>query len=199
MVCICRCSVVTAQVVVYDVTSASGDEATFSATTTGSGVTALDLTRGAGLTASSGVGSFNSKAFTTATSIDTADYLSFGIQSSTSPVSLGSVSLTLRRSGTGPDSFSLFSDKDNFVTSIGNLSLPDDAEHAFTVNVNNSTFANISDVEFRLFGYNAGSSVGTGRVGALSLSAVPEPEEYAFFMSMCLVVWVVQRRYRKHS
>lgn len=172
----------------YDLAGAVGDEVSRPATTEASGITALDLTRGPGLLAESGAGSFNSRSFSTSATVDADDYLSFGIDSSVNPFEIDTISLELRRSGSGPQTWALRSDVDAFASDITTLTLGSDSATAFDVPLD-ATFAGLNSIEFRLFGFDAGSSVGTGRINELSLTAVPEPRYTALACAISLIIF----------
>ncbi len=163
------CGGVEAAVVVlanWDMTGESGSQASVAGT--GTGVSALDVTRGAGLVASSASNSISASGWTG----EPTDYFSFGFTvGAGKSVNLSTLSIGTRASGTGPGTIGLYSSTDNFSTTLA------------TITQGNGTFVNsvislssltslTGTVEFRLMAIGTNSANGgtTSSSGTLRIT-----------------------------
>ena len=149
----------------------------------GIGVTALNATRGAGLTGTSGTNSMNASGWTG----QATDYFSFGFTVNAGDfLNLTSLSIGTRASSSGPGTVGLFYSGDNFTTALG------------TIAQGNATFVNsvidlsllqglTGTVEFRLMAIGTVSAGGgvTSSTGTLRLtnffSGSPSVDQGGFF------------------
>jgi hypothetical protein len=190
----------------YDFSAAPGDQTSQAASFVDGNATASLLTRGPGLTASSGSGSMNARGFTTNSAIDLDDYYSFSI----SPLAghllnITNLGFAERRSGSGIRTFEIRSSLDSFGTANGGImSVPDNTGSRDQL-ISLSNLQNLTGpVEFRIYAYQAESSAGTWRLknhsstGGLtvdgSFSSVPEPSSAAIIGGMALLLAAVRRR-----
>lgn len=188
----------------YDFSAASGDTTSF----TYNGATVENVTVGdlikVGVTSSSSADNSRAKSWSTGASsgsdsfsgaIDLGKYFEFSLTAETGyTVDLTSITFGLGRSGTGPRQWEWRSSTDGYAATIGTytslnsglaavggvLTNPDsDSSWAGSIlDLSGASYQGLTAITFRLYGYNAESTVGTGGFqGDLSFSgqAVPEP------------------------
>ena len=152
----------------WDTSSAAGSQ-TSTAGTTKPGATVGVLTRSNDLTAVAGAGSINSSGWSEATSIDTTvGYYTFSIKPpSGCTVTITGASVETKASASGPDKGAIATSADGFNhTSSITVSSTDT-----TSSPSLSVSAASSNVEVRVFGWDAGSTSGTLRIeGQLTLT-----------------------------
>ena len=169
------------QITAWEMNGLAGNEATFDATTQDPNLSISTLSRGSGIVPSNLANSFSSNNFTgggtQASSITDNDYLQFNISAvSGYKVSLSTLDVNFRRSGTGPNNFiwrySL--DGTNF-TDIG-------SSFIYNINPGNGTaqaqidlstipaLQNVfnTTITFRLYGWGATGSTGSFAIGRLA-------------------------------
>jgi MYXO-CTERM domain-containing protein len=202
-----------AQLVSWNLQGNTGQETSEPGISSSSGVTAMDITRGSGLTAlNSGTNGFTSDHWNS----ESGDYFSFGftVQEGFS-VNLTDLVLGSRSSNSGPGQLGLYYSGDGFALSLGTFS---QSGTAYT----NSTFdltalANLTGtVEFRIIQIGTtsanGGTTGTGGtfrltnyfnptdVGYMGFSgtvtAVPEPSGAMWVGCSGLFLFVLRRRRR---
>jgi MYXO-CTERM domain-containing protein len=180
----------------------------------------LDLSRGSGLSVG-GTSTFNSKDFdpnntSSSSALETGDYLQFGFTVAEGfQVELTDLNLRYDRSGTGPDQLEIRISADgigSYSTSVFSDSSVSDAGENNTGIGLASLGALTGTVTFRVAPFGASSTAGTfdlenhadigtdrGIVinGTVSLTPVPEPEEYALAAGLALVGFAVLRRRRQ--
>jgi hypothetical protein len=143
----------------WDFTSASGSQTTTSSSNAANGVIAGDIGRSSQLVASTGSGSINSSNWSTSSSDDQSTYYTLSVTPpSGCSLSLSSMSIEAKASGTGPSSVEVGTSDDSFgstssITTAGSTSTP-------ALSVNGASDA----VEVRVFGYGASGSNGTLRL-----------------------------------
>jgi hypothetical protein len=134
-----------------------------------------NIRRGSGLNPNSGVGTFSSTGFTTATTLDTADYYEFSVKANSNfKLSLDSLVLAERRSNTGIRTWAVYSSKNNFQTP-GFLQKTFSVDDVNTTRSNQkstfgSTLSNITSTEtvtFRFYGYAAEAEAGSWRLDSI--------------------------------
>ena len=139
-------------------TGEPGDEASVTATSTASGVTAGALKRSANLTANAGSNSMNSSNWTSSSTANSGDYYTFTITPEAGcALSLTSLSLDLQASATGPDEGNVATSADGFASHTASFST------AGSPNVTLSATSTAS-IEVRVYGYDASSTAGTFRI-----------------------------------
>jgi len=172
-------------IVFYESTNADGG---LPATTIASGVTALDLSRGPGISKNTG-STYNSRGWTTAGTIDGDDYLQWGWSDATVPFNLTDLDIRYDRSGTGPKQLEirLATNGGAFQSVFSDSSVSDSPETHLDIDL--TGFTNVTSATFRLFAFDADSAAGTfdiensasisnGSVDggiAVSGASVPEP------------------------
>ncbi|UPT71115.1 MAG: hypothetical protein M0D53_01470 [Flavobacterium sp. JAD_PAG50586_2] len=127
-------------------------------------ITVSGIGRGSGITGNAGNDRFNATAWTTS-GLDLTDYYTFTLTPAANyKINLSSFEFTLQRSSTGPVNYALRSSIDNFTADISTGAFPMTAALQ-TVALSGAAFQNItSAITFRIYGYNAGSNVGTASV-----------------------------------
>lgn len=161
----------------YDFAGKVGTEASVAAAATGTGVTGVDLTRGAGLVAEHGLNSFNSRSFTSsstggtlAQAVAAADYLQFGFATAAGKqTDLTGLAFTSRRSATGPTGFEVRYSTDGFSTFAVLTSYSLSGTDNVRTTLDTSSVAGLQDltgtVLFRIYGYGSTNGNGTYRLG----------------------------------
>lgn len=151
------------------------------------GVTPLDLSRGPGVSAGSGA-TFNTIGWTD----EATDYLEWG-WSSSSPLQLTDLDLRYDRSASGPSMLEILLSVNGgaFNSIFLDNSVSESGEEALDIDL--SSFSNVTSATFRLLGSGASSSTGTFDIEPLTgispdrgivvngVAAVPEPGAIALF------------------
>ena len=152
--------------------------------------------------------------------VDLGKYMEFGLTAASGfTLNMTDISFGVGRSGTGPRQWEWRSSVDSFAApittfgslntnvteSLGILTTPD-ANTGYTGNVldlSGGGFDNLTSVTFRLYGYNAEGTAGTGGLqGPLTFSGatvVPEPSTYAMLAlaGACFAAYRIRRRTRR--
>lgn len=177
------CSPILAQVAAWETAGSAGNEPSLAATTANANLTIGALTRGAGLNATALSNAFSSNNFlnTGLAGAQSANkYLQFTISPNSGwEVSLSTLDVNFRRSGTGPNAFQWQYSLDGFTTAGVNIG----AEFSYTGTASNgeaqaqidlSAVPALQDVPagttitFRLFGWGTDNSGGTFAIGRLA-------------------------------
>jgi len=132
--------------------------------TVDSNITVSGIGRGSGITGNAGNDRYNATAWSNS-ALDPDDYYTFSLTPNANyKINLSSFEFTLQRSSTGPTNYALRSSLDNFASDITTGAFPMTAALQ-TVNLSGSGFQNITTaITFRIYGYTAGSNVGTASV-----------------------------------
>lgn len=127
-------------------------------------ITVSGVGRGSGITGNAGNDRYNATAWTMS-GLDVTDYYTFTLTPIPNyKINLSSFEFTLQRSSTGPVNYALRSSIDNFASDVSTGAFPMTAALQ-TVVLSGTAFQNItSAITFRIYGYNAGSNVGTASV-----------------------------------
>jgi hypothetical protein len=191
-----------AQLVTFSFSGATGDETTFSPDAQPLSATVGSMSRGLGLTPSASAGTFSSKSWTTVSVLDATDYYSFSITPSTGfGMTLTSLVLDERRSSTGIRNWSVRSSLDSFASDLASFAVPDndDVRTSQSTALGSAFESLTSGLEFRIYGYSSESGAGTWRIDNVQLSgtltAVPEPHEYAIVAGLGLLGFTAWRRF----
>jgi hypothetical protein len=191
-----------AQLVTFSFSGATGDETTFSPDAQSISATVGSMSRGLGLTTSSSTGTFSSKSWTTASVLDSTDYYSFSITPSTGfGMTLTSLALDERRSLTGIRNWSVRSSLDSFASDLASFAVSDndDTRTAQSTALGSAFQSLTSSLEFRIYAFSAEAGTGTWRIDNVQLSgtltAVPEPHEYAIVAGLGLLAFAGWRRF----
>ncbi|MDX5348461.1 MAG: T9SS type A sorting domain-containing protein [Hymenobacteraceae bacterium] len=153
------------QLGIYTFTGASATDSTFAIDAQPANARFSNYMRGDSLTIGAGSDYFNSASWPTANALSVNDYHAFSVTPvSGYTVSLDSIVLDERRSGTGIRVWSVRSSADNFATDIATFNVPDDTNTRRQKISLGSAFQNLSSmVEFRIYGWSAESANGTWR------------------------------------
>lgn len=200
-----------AQLIMFSFNGAGGNEATFAVDSQPANGTVSAMSRGSGLNPSSGSGTFSSRSWSTNSTVDLTDYYRFSITPSNGyQLDLTSLELDERRSGTGIRQWSVRSDLDNFASDLSPspFSVPDNTatRTGQRIPLSGANFSRLrTEVEFRIYGYQAERSTGTWRIDNVKLAGqialVPEPDGWLIGTSMALLslgfCWHHRRRQRR--
>ncbi|WP_165074901.1 PEP-CTERM sorting domain-containing protein [Paludisphaera rhizosphaerae] len=185
-------------IVAYELLGQPGNQATFSPTTTATGVAGLDMTRGSGLTTTTAANTFTSTGWN---SLDPSiDYVQFGfnvdsgyvasvdqfyIATRTSATGPGSVNVNISVDGGAFTTFATLTQTTNdYVNTLLNLNLTvySSLVIRFVVNLSNPVAANGGAIgsggTFRISDYYDSSTqvyTATSFTGSVTATAVPEP------------------------
>ena len=141
----------------WNLATESGNQASTAATMVVHGITAGAITRSAGLTAVTGIGSINSSGWATTAQRDPAKYYAFTLAPPTGCVlAITGAMIDARSSGTGPVSASLSTSVDNYAAAA-TVSTTTAGTVAVTAMAGGM-------IEIRIYGYAASSSGGTFRL-----------------------------------
>lgn len=188
----------------WDTTGLSGITPSVTASFEDPFLTAGNITRGSGVTATSASDAFSSSAW--AATFDLNDYYQFVLTPDVGyTMNIDTFIFGYNRTATGPDEFELRSDLDGFVAAIDSFSQT--GTTGFTQSISlGALFDNItSAITFRLYGYSSSSGAGTFRLqdpaaGNIrfegTVSAIPEPSTYAMLVLGALCVGLALRRYK---
>lgn len=199
-----------AQLMMFSFNSSSGNEATFAVDSQPANGTVSAMSRGSGLSTSAGSGAFSARSWSTSSAIDLTDYYRFSITPNDGyQLDLTSLELDERRSGTGIRRWSVRSNLDNFASNLSPspFSVPDNTNTRTEqrIPLSGANFSRLrTEVEFRIYGYQAERSTGTWRIDNVKLAGqitlVPEPNSGWIGAGMALLslgfCWHHRRRQR---
>ena len=205
-------------ILAWDFSGKDGDEETVEATTRNSLISNSEgsafISRGDGPTASGNDDRFNSNTWSEANNLASAisdkSYLRFDIAPvAGAEMTFTSLTFDMKRSSTGPTSFALLSSIDGFsdLAAIETWTLTGATNNDNTADLVTGLggkFANLtSNVEFRLYGYNAGGPSGSAGIGIagddlfIEGTVIPEPSTYALIFGGIALGFVVWRKRRQ--
>lgn len=163
-------------------------------------ITASGIGRGTGITASSANDRYSAKSWTTTGSLDTNDYFTFTLDAKDgNEINFTNFVYTGTASASGPTAFALRSSLDGFTTNIGSPTAA-----GSTIDLSDASYQGLTEqIEFRLYGYAAGTGTGTFSVNDYTFNgtveAVPEPNTLALFGVGSLLMLASRHRTRKSS
>lgn len=163
------------QIASYNMSGIAQPATTVPASSSDPNASASNMARGAGITATSGANSINSRNWSTNTSAESGKFLEFTITpSATHNLSIASLTFNGRRTSTGPTTIELFTQNGaEAEVSRGTIS-PTTSDANYTIPFAYNT--NGAPLTFRIYGYNASSGTGTFRINSLSVNGnVPLP------------------------
>jgi len=137
-------------------------------------ITVSGIGRGSGITGNAGNDRYNATAWTTS-GLDLNDYFTFTLTPNANyKINLNSFEFTLQRSSTGPVNYAVRSSIDNFGSDLTTAAFPM-AAALQTVVLSDAAFQNITaGITFRIYGYTAGSNVGTASVNDFTFNGTVE-------------------------
>lgn len=158
-------------------------------------------------------GSISNSGWSTGDVINTGLFNSFTLEPTAGyALDLSSMSLRMSRSSTGPSSIAIglfvdgVSQQTSSVSTITSQSVTTSSFDTLTFDFNDLTNI-VGTAELRIYGWDAGGSVGTLRLdnitltGSVSVSAVPEPSTYATMAgaaSLAGAMWWRRRQTKPH-
>ena len=171
-----------AQIITFNFNGSDGNELSFGVDGQPANGSASDMSRGNGVNASLASGAFSASSWSR-DGLDVDDYFTFSLTPDPGfELSISGLQLDERRSATGIHDWSLRSSLDTFATDIGTVfSLPDNTSYRRdqSIDLSGGLFDDLTHtIEFRFYGYNAESSLGTWRLDNVDLFGVitPVPE-----------------------
>jgi DNA/RNA endonuclease YhcR with UshA esterase domain len=160
----------TAPLVQYNFTGAAGSEDSLAADAQPANGRFYFARRGSALTGTAGGGYLTSNNWPTTFNANAYHSVS-GRPDANFNLNLTAIALTVRHSGSGPGTFEIRSSLDNYTSVLKTITVPS----ATVADVRDSlvlgaAFSGLtSKVEFRVFGYNATATTGTGRLDKVKL------------------------------
>lgn len=153
----------------------TGSPATVNATTTDANVGTITMSRGAGITSTSSSSGFRSVNFASGATltIGNNDYITFTITANPSySINLNSavLSISLGSSGTGPQTFGVYSSVLGFASTAAQIGANLTASNSQTITFPSSGYNGLSSIEIRIYGWNASAGTGTGGPSSISLT-----------------------------
>ena len=196
-----------AQLVAYRFSGAAGNETSYASEELHANTRVSEFSRGSGLGASSASNAFSARSWSTG-GLDADDYFTFSIEPEPGySLRLDAIELDERRSASGILEWSIRSSLDGFAFDLspGPVVLTDNVSMRFDQHfgLDEDVFGGLVDsVEFRIFGYQAESTLGTWRVDNVEVfggvTAVPEPKDWGMVVAISLVsVGMIRRRRQK--
>ena len=158
----------------------SGAPATVNATTVAANLTTpVTMSRGSGISASSSTSRFSSTGFNSPATVTMSDndYYSFTITPSSSyllNLNGGVVSITLGASGTGPQTYGLYSSIGGFVNSSQQIGA-NMTNSTNNITLPSSGYNGLTSIEFRIYGWNASAGGGTGGPSGITVNGAVVP------------------------
>jgi hypothetical protein len=156
------------QLVTFSFTGSVGSETSFPPDAQPSNTVVSNITRGSVPTASNNSNTFSSTNWPTG-GLDANAYYEITLTPNVnSTLSLSSLVLTERRSGTGIRDWQVRSSVDNFASSLGTFAVPDDTNdrngQTTTFPANSNFTARTTAITFRIYGYTSEASGGSWRL-----------------------------------
>lgn len=171
-----------AALITFSFNGAAGNEVSLAPDAQPTGAFVSDMTRGGGLNPSNNANTFSATGWTTNPNRDDADFFSFSITPDAGQMmSLTSMELDERRSGTGVRQWSVFSSLDGYSAALANFAVPDDTNTRTgqTIGLDGSFSGLAGAVEFRIYGFEAEASGGTWRIDNVKLFGLLAPQSTA--------------------
>lgn len=167
-----RPSSTAAGLVVFDTSSAAGNETALEATLIAANLaTPIELARGPGILAQNGAGAFNASGFTTLSALAPNEHYRFTVAPASGfQTTLTSLVFDHRRSSSGPREFAVRSSLDGFATDLATFSVQVATDQIDQTVALGAAFTGLTGpVEFRLYGFDADSPGGTWRIWNIRL------------------------------
>jgi hypothetical protein len=173
-------------------------------------ISASNVTFGSGLKIDNASGIYSAHHWTSATSIDSSDYISFTFDANTGyELDLTSFDFNAKIDKHGPQSLVIeYSIGGSTFQTVGSVITPSTSATNYSIALTGSEFQNLTDpVEFRIYGFSAGnpgsklsindySVIGTVNESG-GIGAVPEPQTLALLGVGSLVMTGYLRHSRK--
>jgi len=194
----------------WELSAYAGGEASAPADTMIGNMEQITITRGAGLSTSANSGRFCAIGFSSllADSLANDDYFTFTVEASSGyQFSLSSLVMDFQASGTGPQSWALYSSVAGFTAGneIGNWAAVGNSTQTASLSGIGGLQSVTGPVEFRIYGYGASATTGTGGIegtgvdmqidGTVAAAApVPEPATMALLGFGALALAIRRRK-----
>jgi hypothetical protein len=161
----------------FSFTGAAGNEAAFASDGTNAKLLAVPVMSRLGGSPAAAGGAFSGSGWPTAATLDTAHYYSFTVTPAAGKaMTLTRLALKDQASGTGPVTYALRSSRDSFAADLQTFATHAAIATSLSELVLDAAFANVTvAVEFRIYGFGAGTSAGTWRIDDVQLSGVIVP------------------------
>lgn len=173
-----------------------------------SSLSATGIGRGSGLSGITATNTYTANGFATGIALNTAnnDYYTFSITANTGyQIDFTNFSFNGQRGAFGPSSLVLRSNVDNYANNIGSVITTNSSGTTYAIDLSRTDFQNITDITFRLYGYNAGPngqySVNNYQINGTveAVAAVPEPQSLALVGVGSVLMFGFLRRTRKET
>ncbi|KAA9327312.1 Calx-beta domain-containing protein [Adhaeribacter soli] len=155
----------------YSFPNSTGSEDSIAVDAQPANATFRHMKRGTGVTPSGSAGTISASAWSTG-ALDLDDYFTFSVKPAAGyQITIDSIKLDERRSGTGIRDWAVRSSVDNFTTNIATFNVPDDTNTRKNNKITlGSAFDNLTTgVSFRFYGYTAEAAGGTWRLDSVEV------------------------------
>ncbi|MEO0340935.1 MAG: hypothetical protein AAF242_17205, partial [Bacteroidota bacterium] len=150
------------QILTFEFNGIAGNETSVPSNSNDANLMSSSISRGSDINASGNANRFNSTQWTTGSSIDLNEYLSFTISPNAGyEFNVSSIDINHQRSGTGPISFAIRSSIDGFTSNLGTFSITGDATTIQQSTINLTITNQSSAVEIRIYGFDSEGSSGS--------------------------------------
>lgn len=201
--CLLGSSLAAAQLVVFSLDGASGDEVSLSSDAVPANAAVSDLVRGGGVSPASGASAFAARSWALG-GFEGDDYFGFSIEPNEGfQLELSTLEFDERRSGSGIRAWEVRTSLDGFSSALspGSVAVPDNTSTRVDQVVSfpeSGASGVVDELMIRIYGYGAEGASGTWRVDNIELfgniTPVPEPRSAALCVGALLLAGLVARR-----
>jgi hypothetical protein len=182
------------QVVVFGNTW-TGSPVSVNATYNDLNVQAVTLSRSTGISATSSSVGFRASGFASSTTLNLSnnDFFTFTINAvagATFNLNSSSLSISLSSSSTGPQSFGIYTSVGGFSSTSSQIGANLSATSNQQISFPSTGYSNLTNIEIRIYGWNASAAGGTGGPSFIQLSGttigqvLPEPTNQATALTL---------------
>ena len=183
----------------------AGSEARGTSTVENANIQVTYIERGSGISAAANANRFNGTSWTIgggeSDAVTSNDYFTWTLNAKAGATfSVTNIVFNWDRSSTGPSNAFLRTSNDGFSSTIASWDVSGASN--YIADLSGAALTNLTSLEFRLYGYRAGGSAGSGGFEGsgndlvLNGTAIPEPGTLALFGSALAGLLILRRRWR---